>query len=85
MGRQVVLRIILGVTEVRLLVFKSTENMKRQVFHYLKKEKYWGLQLKPNIFHSRCPSRILAGAPQNTKHVFAYVQQTVGKHSFFRQ
>lgn len=30
--------------------------MKRQVFHYLKKEKYWGLQLKPHIFLLDAPA-----------------------------
>lgn len=38
----------------------------------------------PSIFHARCHSRILARAPQNTKHIFVFIQHTVQEIRFLQ-
>lgn len=37
-----------------------------------------------NIFCARCPSRILARPPQNTKHMFVQVQHTLREPQFLQ-
>lgn len=38
----------------------------------------------PSIFYARCHSRVLARAPQNTKHVFVYIQHTLQQTLFLQ-